>query len=431
MSRPGGRQSASFYCLMHKLQDLIAKVRVWGMAGIVSFFLREVNDRIERRRLKKLHLASKCTAPGRGITVIGNLRSQEGLSKTLRDFVWSLKDASIPVQTYDTTPSSRIPASDFAGLITPREDFDLHRYSHIVMMYRSPLTKDMARGHTVARIAFHDSAHGVHDTMPFLRESGDAIIAMSDFNFEYFRREFPTQRVWKITYPFRFRLGNATPRDTLRRKYGLGESDFAVFFNFDFGSYYRKNIPAALEAFALAFKGDAAAKLVFKTMGAKKNKRQVAEMMAKVAELGIGRQFIHIFQYLPRADVDGLTGACDVYLSLHKSEGFGLGMAEAMSQGKPVVATSWSANTEFCREDTAWCIPYSMTPILPHEYPPSMVEWAAADPAAAAKALKEIRANPAAAKERAERGRAFMEKHFSIACFKRDIEAFLDGGGEE
>ncbi len=297
-------------------------------------------------------------------------------------------------------------------------------------MYRSPLTREMTKGHTVARIVFHEGEHGIHTTTPFLRESGDDIIAMSDFNYEYFVKAFSGQNVWKITYPFRFKLEIATPRDDLRAKYGIGKGDFVVFFNFDFGSYYRKNIPAALTAFALAFKGDASAKLVFKTKGAEKNKRQVSEMMAKVDELGIGSQFVHISEFLSCADLDGLTGASDVYLSLHKAEGFGLGMAEAMSQGKPVVATNWSANTEFCKPDTAWCIPYKMVPILPHEYPVSMKEWAEADVDAAAAALREIRAYPESASKRAASGAEFMKEHFSLENFKKSVNLFLTAAGE-
>ena len=261
--------------------------------------------------------------------------------------------------------------------------------------------------------------------LPYLRDSGDGIVAMSDFNYNYFKQAFPSQNVFKITYPFRFKLNEATPRNELRKKYGMSADDFVVFFNFDFGSYYRKNIPAALMAFAKAFGGDVTAKLMFKTKGAKANRKQVEEMMRIVEELGISRQFIHIPQYLPRADVDGLTAACDVYLSLHKSEGFGIGMAEAMSQGKPVVATGWSANMEFCHSDTAWCIPYRMVPILSHEYPVEMKEWAEADVDAAAAALKEIRANPDEAAKRAALGAAFMKDHFSIERFMADVASIL------
>ena len=409
------------------MREILEKIRVWGVTGIVDCMRRNAVFAVQRRRLAKLAARSPGREPERGLTVLGDLSSQVSLSKTLRDFVLDLKDAGIPCQTYDTCLRPQIPARDLEGIVTPHGEFDLRRYSHIVMMYRSPMEKRFAPRQKFARIVFHDSEHGVHDTMPFLKESGDAIIAMSDFNFKYFRKAFPSQPVFKVTYPFRFKVGDATPREALRAKYGMAADDFAVFFNFDFGSYYRKNIPAALRAFAAAFGGDEKAKLVFKEKGAAKNPRQAREMMELAGSLGVSRQFLHIPQYLPRADVDGLTAACDVYLSLHKSEGFGIGMAEAMSQSKPVVATGWSANTEFCRPETAWCVPCRMIPILPHEYPPSMKEWADADVEAAAAALREIRADPASASARAAAGAAFMRDHFSIANFKSDIEAFLDG----
>jgi glycosyltransferase involved in cell wall biosynthesis len=409
------------------MKGIIDKIRVWGITGILNFFKAKYSNAVQRRRLAALVRRSQVKEPERGVTVIGEMTGRVSLSKALRDFILNLKAAGIPCQAYDTLLKPQIPPADTEGIVTPLEEFDIGRYSHIVMMYRSPLDESLVPNLSCARIAFHESEHGIHETAPYLRESGDAIIAMSDFNYNYYKRAFPDQPVHKIVFPFRFKRKDATPRNEMRAKYGMGVDDFVVFFNFDFGSYYRKNIPAALKAFAIAFRGDGKAKLLFKTKGASANKRQVAEMEKLVAELGIGHQFIHIPQYLPRADVDGLTEACDVYLSLHKSEGFGLGMAEAMSQGKPVVATNWSANTEFCRADTAWCIPFHMVPILSHEYMVSMKEWAEADAEAAAAALREIRSNPELVVDRTAKGRQFMEEHFSIANFKKSVEAFLDG----
>ena len=408
-----------------QLKMIFEKVKVWGLPGIISYFKREAANFINKRRLLALVQKSKAKDPVKGITIIADLTAQVSLSKTMRDFVLNLKEAGIPCQTYDTCLKAHIPSEDALRVLTPIEDFDLGRYTHIVMMYRSALPSDVLQKCSRVRIAFHDSEYGIHQTAPYLGESGDGIVAMSDFNYEYFKRAFSSQEVFKITYPFRFKLKESTPRNELRVKYGMAEDDFVVFFNFDFGSYYRKNVPAAIRAFAKAFGGDAKAKLLFKTKGAKANPKQVKEMMSEVESTGITSQFIHISQYLPRADIDGLTEACDVYLSLHKSEGFGIGMAEAMSQGKPVVATNWSANTEFCKPETAWCIPYKMTPILPHEYPESMKEWADADVDAAAVALREIRDNPQLVAERAARGKKFMEEHFSIANFKADVEAML------
>lgn len=420
------RRSPARPGVAERIGTAISKARVWGVTGIVNYFRRKAAGAVQRRRLLACVRASRVSEPERGITVIGELTEQVSLSKTLRDFILDLQDAGIPCQTFDTCLRPRIPAADAARIVTPRAAFDIGRYSHIVMMYRCPLPPDVLPRCRRVRIAFYDSEHGIHEMLPFLRASGDDLVAMSDFNLAYFARSFPGQRVFKVTYPFRFKLREATPREALRAKYGLAADDFVVFFNFDFGSYHRKNIPAAVRAFAAAFAGDAKAKLLFKTKGARENPRQAKEMMACVAACGVAGQFVHISRYLPRADVDGLTAACDVYLSLHKSEGFGIGMAEAMSQGKPVVATDWSANTEFCRPDTAWCVPYRMVPILPHEYPVEMGEWAAADVDAAAAALREIRADPAAA--RAAAGARFMQEHFSIERFKTDVEAILDGG---
>ena len=425
MRSGGGRISNAF----SGMAAMLSKLRVWGLAGVVNYFRRICSNAVMRRRLIRCANASVRSSPERGITVIGDLTGMISLNKTLRDFILCLRDAGIPFQTFDTRMKPLIPETDARSIVTPPDEFDIGRYSHIVMMYRSPLPADVLPGCRRGRIVFHDSAHGVHDTTPFLRESGDDIIAMSDFNYEYFRRAFAGQGVHKITYPFRFKLREAVPRETLRARYGIAPGDFTVFFNFDFGSYYRKNIPAAIRAFAAACGGDPGAKLMFKTKGADANRRQAAEMERLVDRFGVRSQFIHIPHYLPRAEIDGLTAACDAYLSLHKSEGFGIGMAEAMSQGKPVVATAWSANTEFCLPDTAWCIPYRMVPILPHEYPVEMKEWAEADVEAAAAALREIRADPAAAAARAARGAEFMKEHFSIARFKADVDAFLDGRG--
>lgn len=409
------------------VSEAISKIRVWGMAGVMSYFRRRLNDRRQARRFRRLAAASRCAGPQRGVTVIGSVTGRVSLDKTLRDLVWNLRAVGVPCQVLDTTPRPMIPQKDAADLVTPDDEFDLRKYDHIVVMYRAPLDPRLVPGCKICRIVFHDSAHGIHDTTPFLRASGDAILAMSDFNYEYFKRAFVGQPVFKILYPLRFAdTSHAMPRDELRAKCGFAEDDFVVFFNFDFGSYYRKNVLAAIRAFARAFPDEPKAKLLFKTKGAKENPRQVKEMSREIAAQGLAPRFVHIASFLSKAEVDGLTGACDAYLSLHKSEGFGLGMAEAMSQGKPVVATNWSANTEFCHPDTACCVPYAMTPILPHEYPVEMKEWAEADVDAAAAALRRLYDDPALRQGLGERGRAFVKEHFSLANFKRDVERWLE-----
>ena len=410
------------------LWAMFDKFRVWGFRGVIDFALRYLSNCKHSRRLARLAAESRNTTPVRGITIIADVSGQVSLSKTMRDFILSLREVDIPVQVYDTSRTREIPKADVQGLITPESEFNLRKYDHIVMMFRSPLDEKLVPDIKCARIAFHESNHGIDSMAPYLKESGDAIIAMSDFNYNYFKRAFPTQQVFKIVYPLRIAQKCGTPREELRAKYGLGAKDFVVFFNFDFGSYYRKNAIAAIKAFANAFPDVPNAKLVFKTKNAEAYPKRVIELENAADDAGIRDRFIHISSYLPRTDVDGLTNACDVYVSLHKSEGFGLGMAEAMSCGKPVVATDWSANTEFCRPDTSWLVPYKITPILPHEYLASMVEWAEPDVATAAKHLRDIYDNPVRVAEKVACGKAYIKDHFSIANFKASVNAFLDGG---
>ena len=202
-----------------------------------------------------------------------------------------------------------------------------------------------------------------------------------------------------------------------------------VLFTFDFGSYKRKNPLATMRAFAKALANARDAKLVFKTMGAKNHPLEVAEIRREAAMLGISDKFKLITDYLPHAELYGLTAACDVYMSLHRGEGFGIGMAEAMLMGKPVIATDWSANTEFCHPGASFPIPYKLVPVKPDEYFVSMREWAEADIDAAANALRSCYDTPAFCREIGEKGRQFVEDHFSIANFKKSVDAFLDGKG--
>ena len=372
-------------------------------------------------RLRQISRQDEGVAPQRGITIIGDFLNGSSNSKTNRDFAYALKDAGIPFQTFSVDRFRSVPESDYADILTPRHEFRLHRYTHIVEMFRSPLPRELVERR--ARIAFWEGQHGILDVWPFLA-GNDPVIGMSDFNVEYFKREFKAP-VYKILYPLR-KIDVALPsRDDVRARFGIDHDDFMVMFTFDFGSYRRKNPLAAMRAFAKAFPDEPNAKLVFKTMGANNHAHEVAEMEALAKSLGLQGRFLHIADYLSHADLYGLTAACDVYISLHRGEGFGIGMAEAMLMGRPVIATDWSANTEFCRPGASFPIPYRLVPVKPNEYFTSMKEWAEADVDAAASALRTCFDNPELRRDVGVKGKAFVEEHFSTDNFKRSVDAFL------
>ena len=106
--------------------------------------------------------------------------------------------------------------------------------------------------------------------------------------------------------------------------------------------------------------------------------------------------------------------ACDCYVSLHRSEGFGLTMAEAMAHGKPVIATGYSGNLDFMTESTSRLVPYRLVeiPTGVDPYPPG-AEWADPDVEVAAAAMRELSGDPDGARELGRRGREHVAEVLS------------------
>ncbi len=204
-----------------------------------------------------------------------------------------------------------------------------------------------------------------------------------------------------------------------------------VFYNFDYCSgYHRKNPEGAVSAFAKAFKDVPTAKLVFKTQSSSNRPQYVAKLNQAIQNAAIEDKVVFINKFIPQDDLVGLTNACDVYLSLHHGEGFGLGIAEAMILGKPVIVTDYSAPKEFCTPDNAMLIPYRMVKMKKCECDiwqyKQVDEWAEPDIAAASNALLKLYNDPAFAKRLGDNAKSSIEQQFSIENFKASIESFFN-----
>src|SRR5437773_9141642 len=93
-------------------------------------------------------------------------------------------------------------------------------------------------------------------------------------------------------------------------------------------------------------------------------------------------------------ELAGLHAACDCYVSLHRSEGFGYGPAEAMVLGKPVITTGYSGVTDFCTPETALLVDYTLERVPQNAYPYMDAArdyyWAAPDVEAAARQMRRL-----------------------------------------
>ena len=163
--------------------------------------------------------------------------------------------------------------------------------------------------------------------------------------------------VFKVPHVIEF----AVPTGDARARFGLPSDRFLVLTMYDFDSYaYRKNAKAAIDAYRQACGARRDAALVIKTINADRHPEAYRELLDDVADL---EAVYCIDRYLDRADVHALEQACDGLISLHRSEGFGLALAEMMYLGKPVIGTGWSGNMEFMTPMNSFPVDYVLKPL--------------------------------------------------------------------
>jgi len=182
-------------------------------------------------------------------------------------------------------------------------------------------------------------------------------------------------------------LPHAVPQPVRRKTAYATDGIIRCLFIFDAGaSFERKNPLAALQAFAQAFK-PGEAELTFKVSNAKADSRQYQGF--EKACTATPRVCI-ITDDLDSAALTELYLRHDIYLSLHRSEGYGLTIREAMLHGLHVVATGWSGNMDFMQGELAHVVPYTLVPVQLFSGPCKglTAQWAEADTAAAAAMLR-------------------------------------------
>ena len=208
-----------------------------------------------------------------------------------------------------------------------------------------------------------------------------------------------------------------------RADFGLAEEDFLVLMMYDSNSYAsRKNPGAAIEAFREAYgEKPEGVKLVIKISNPKE------EDIAFVRSRLDPGSYMLMTERMERKRLNSLIKLCDVFISLHRAEGFGLVMAEAMSLGTPVVATAWSASGEFMAEGTACRIDSRPVPVGDaYQGSPEGTVWAEADVKQAAGYLKRLREDEEFRKALAEAGKRQIQECLSITRCAERIARRLD-----
>jgi glycosyltransferase involved in cell wall biosynthesis len=175
-------------------------------------------------------------------------------------------------------------------------------------------------------------------------------------------------------------------------------------------SLARKNPAGAIAAFRQAFgPDDTGVRLVVKVVAAWKDPRTVASLRSAATGW---KNIRFLDEELSDAETQQLVASADCLVSLHRAEGFGLPLAEAMLAGVPVIATDWSGNTDFTR-GASYEVPFRMVRVVDPSgrYGGAGLEWAEPDIDAAAAAMRQVREDPEGRVAIARSGQERVRKH--------------------
>ena len=211
-----------------------------------------------------------------------------------------------------------------------------------------------------------------------------------------------------------------------RAAFGLPEQAFVVFTSFDGASAIaRKNPLAAILAFQRAFPADGSVstRLIVKAMNTE-NDSLWRECLRKAAVDG---RIVVIDTVLDRDAYYRLLRACDAVISLHRAEGFGRLMAEAMAFGIPVVASGYSGNLDFMTDENSWLIGGDLIPVLPGDYAFHQGQrWLEPDIEKAARALRECATDGGKRRQRAALGITDIVSKYSLKTCGAAYAKLLD-----
>lgn len=200
----------------------------------------------------------------------------------------------------------------------------------------------------------------------------------------------------------------------VRTDFGLNDDEFVFLFICDFKSIAeRKNPLATVRAFKEAFCPKDNVRLLLKLSSGNEEPAYLQRLQSECEQANI----LLIDEIMPREKIDSLFSLCDAYVSLHRSEGFGITLAEAMLAGKPVIATAWSGNLDFMNEENSYLVKNKLIE-LDQNYGPYMAGefWAEPDQEHAAQLMRQVFENRFAPDPRIHSAKNLIETNYSLSA---------------
>ena len=220
------------------------------------------------------------------------------------------------------------------------------------------------------------------------------------------------------------------PEWMTRRHFGLPEDTFLYVFTFEGASHFtRKNPLAVIKAFRDAFPAERTdVGLVIKTHNTRNLNAIDQRLFKEVRTLcNADKRIILINESFRSKEAHALINLCDCYVSLHRSEGMGYGMAEALLLGRPVIATNHSGNTDFITSETGYPVDFKLIDVKPGEYfYPDAGQWADPDHDHAGALMRHVLANPDEARGKVAMGQRLLASEWSTKAVAAEYRKSLD-----
>jgi glycosyltransferase involved in cell wall biosynthesis len=344
-----------------------------------------------------------------GINVVGYFRAELGIAEVARQIVRSVERAAIPYSavTYERTLSRQ--EHPFGGPDSQEAPYDTNIIcvnADQLPYFRRDVGEAFFRGRHSIGVWFWELGRFPSGLRPAL-DLVDEVWAASEFV-----RGAIAAATNKPVHVIPLPIGDPTPVTLSRDQLNLPKG-FLFLFSFDFLSIVeRKNPLAVVQAFKRAFRHGEGAALLIKTVNGPHAARALRRLQAAAAD----HPDIHVVDgYVSASIKDATIAACDCYVSLHRSEGFGLTMAEAMAYGKPVIATAYSGNLDFMDDANSFLVPFRLTKIARRRGPYSAAEqWADPDVAVAAQLMRHVYDHPDEGRAVGDTARLMLRTHYTL-----------------
>lgn len=358
-----------------------------------------------------------------GVNVVGLLSAQLGIGESGRLTLHTLRDSKVPfsIVDHDATVSKR-DSSLLSKFVERPTGFPFDVDLLLVNADQTEQTlASLGRGGrrerpTIGLWAWEvqQFPERMHSAFAFV----DEVWAMSDFARDALQGAASRHGVGVHTFPMRLPevTAAADPRQSVEVLAGLGLKRGVPFFTFAFDYFSvaeRKQPWAVVEAFRRAFPHERpnGPCLVLKSINHEYRRTDRERLLYAI---GGRSDVIVIERYLPAAERDALIRGAAAYVSLHRAEGFGLTLAEAMSVGTPTISTGWSGNMQFMNDSNSFLVPCQLidisadTPVYA-----GLGQWADPDLDVAAQLMQRVLEDPVEARRRADQAALDVMRHNS------------------